>query len=344
MTKKLGKMIVLLVTGSILLTGCNSASRNENEESKTYALITKSQGNPYFELAAQGFQEVIENEGGTCIIASPEEATAEEQISLIRSLISQQVDSIAIAANDTDALQSALTEAMNQGIKVSTMDSNTNADSRMTFVNQASTAKIGQVLMDAVYDITGGEGQWAILSTTAQATNQNSWIEAMQTVMEEDKYSKLSLVNIVYGQDDYETSEEQTKQLLQDYPELKVICAPTVVGIEAVAQVLNQMCTGTKVKVTGLGLPSTMASYISGDNPVCPYMYLWNPMDMGRLSAYVSIALVDGTITGKAGESFYAGGLGENKITDCEDGGTEVIVAPPLRFDPTNINEWKELF
>lgn len=340
------KMLFILLISSMSFVGCDMTSIPETDDlsTKTYALITKSQGNPYNDLAAQGFQEIIEKEGGTCIIASPEDATAEDQIFLIRSMIAQQVDSIAIAANDTNALQSILTEAMNKGIKISTLDSNTNAASRMTFVNQASTSKIGQVLMDAVYDLTEGEGQWAILSATSQATNQNSWINEMQHIMEEEKYSKLSLVNIVYGQDDYQISTDKTKQLLKEYPDLKVICAPTTVGIEAAAEVLYELGTHTKVKVTGLGLPSKMAHYISGDNQVCPYMYLWNPIDMGRLSAYVSIALVEETITGKAGEQFKAGALGRYELSPCEDGGTEVIVAPPLKFDSSNIDEWKNLF
>ncbi len=340
------KMLLLTLISTMIFMGCDMTviPDTEDKDMKTYALITKSQGNPYNDLAAEGFQEIIEKEGGTCIIASPKEATAEEQIFLIRSMIEQQVDSIAIAANDTDALQSILTEAIEKGIKISTLDSNTNAASRMTFVNQASTSTIGQVLMDSVYNLTGGEGQWAILSATSQATNQNSWISEMQLVMEDEKYAKLSLVNIVYGQDDHDISVEKTKQLMNEYPDLKVICAPTTVGIEAVAEVLDELGVNTKVKVTGLGLPSTMAPYISGINRVCPYMYLWNPLDMGRLSAYVSMALVEGKITGEVGDEFSAGELGIYEISPCEDGGTEVIVAPPLKFDASNIEEWKDLF
>lgn len=343
---KYAKLLAALLTISIFCSGCNMTKipETQNKSKKTYALIMKSQGNSYNDLAAKGFQEVIERSGGICIISSPEKARAEEQIILIKAMIDQQVDSITIAANDTDALQLILTTAINKGIKISTMDSNTNAASRMTFVNQASTKKIGQVLMDAVYDITGGEGQWAILSTTSQANNQNSWIREMQSVMEDQKYGALSLVDIVYGQDDYTISKEKTRQLLKEYPDLKVICAPTTVGIEAVAEVLKESGSNTKVKVTGLGLPSSMAPYITGNNPVCPYIYMWNPLNMGRLSAYVSIALVEGEISGKAGEQFEAGELGRFEISPCEDGGTEVIVAPPIKFDADNINEWKDLF
>ncbi len=89
---------------------------------------------------------------------------------------------------------------MAAGIKVSALDSSTNPESRMTFTNQAGTQEIGQALMDAVYDIAGGSGQWAIVSATSQATNQNAWIDAMKAIMESDsKYADLELVSIEYG-------------------------------------------------------------------------------------------------------------------------------------------------
>ncbi len=100
------------------------------------------------------------------------------------------MDSICIAANDENALQAALEETMDAGIKVCCEDSKTTPDSRQVFVNQAGVQEIGQALMDAVLDISGGEGQWAILSATSQAANQNAWIDAMKEVMEsDDKYS-----------------------------------------------------------------------------------------------------------------------------------------------------------
>ena len=310
---------------------------------KTYAIITKSAGNPYNEKEAQGFQEVIEAVGGTCIVKHPEAATADAQVSVIQSLISQGVDSICIAGNDENALQAALEEAMDAGIKVSCLDAKVNKDSRQTFVNQAGTKEIGQALMDAVYDITGGEGVWAILSATSQATNQNAWIEAMKTVMKEDKYAKLNLVEVAYGDDEPQKSTDQTQALLSKYPDLKVICAPTTVGINAAAKVLQD--EKSKVKLTGLGLPSEMAEYIGDDDAhSCPYMYLWNPIDVGRLGAYASIALVDGTITGKAGDKFKAGDMGDYEVVAADDNGTEIILGPPFKFDTSNIGEWKSVY
>ena len=232
---------------------------------------------------------------------------------------------------------------MDAGIKVSCLDSKTNTDSRQTFVNQAGAQEIGQALMDAVYDISGGEGQWAILSATSQATNQNSWIEAMKEVMKDEKYSKLELVEVTYGDDEPQKSTDQTQALLSKYPNLKVICAPTTVGINAAAKVLQD--EKSSVKLTGLGLPSEMAEYIGDDDAhSCPYMYLWNPIDVGRLGAYTSIALVDGTITGAEGDTFTAGDMGDYEIVVASDGGTEIILGPPYKFDSSNIDEWKDVY
>lgn len=312
-------------------------------DGKKIAIVTKAAGNPYNEKEAQGFQEVVEAEGGEAIVKHPESATADAQVSVIQSLISQGVDSICIAANDENALQAALEDAMAEGIKVSCLDSKVNADSRATFVNQAGTAEIGQALMDAVLDITGGEGQWAILSATSQAANQNAWIEAMKEIMQDEKYAGLELVEVAYGDDEPQKSTDQTQALLQKYPDLKVVCAPTTVGIAAAAKVLQD--SDTDVKLTGLGLPSEMAEYIGDDDEhSCPYMFLWNPIDVGRLGAYTSIALINEEITGAEGDKFTAGDMGEYEVVAAADGGTEVILGAPFKFDPSNIDEWKDVY
>ena len=232
---------------------------------------------------------------------------------------------------------------MDAGIKISGLDSATNADSRQVFVNQASDAEIGKTLMEAIYDIAGGEGQWAILSATSQATNQNAWIAAMQEAMKDDKYSKLELTEIAYGDDEPQKSTDQTQALLSKYPDLKVICSPTTVGINAAAKVLQD--DHSSVKLTGLGLPSELAEYMGdGDDKSCPYMYLWNPIELGQLGGYTAMALVNGEITGAEGESFKAGDLGDYEIIKAKDGGTEVVLGPLFKFDSSNINEWKDVF
>lgn len=323
----------------------DTASTGDLTTDKTYCLIVKSAGNPYNQKEADGFKEAIEAQGGTFVLQEPAAADAESQITCINNAISQGVDAIAIAANDADALQPALTEAKNAGIHVLALDSATNAESREVFCNQAGITQVGETLMEAVKDISGGEGKWAILSAASTATNQNSWIDAMKSVMEDSAYAGLELVGVYYGDDEYQKSVDQTDAILAENPDVKVICAPTTVGIMAAAKVVEDKGLAGTVKVTGLGLPSEMADYIgTTDSDSCPYMFLWNPIDLGRMSAYAAIALVNGVITGAEGDGFTAPDGTAYEVTAASDGGTEIILGPPFGFNPDNIEEWKSVY
>ena len=229
------KIISALLCGAMVLScAAPVMAADKAGDGQKIALVGKSAGNAFFEIAAKAFKETAEAEGATVDVVYPEAATADAQIKVLDNLISQQPDAICISANDVNALQAKLEEAMDAGIKVSSFDSAPNKDSRQVFVNQAGTQAVGQALMDAVLDISGGEGQFAILSATSQSANQNAWIDAMKSIMEGDeKYSKLELVEVAYGDDEPQKSTDQTAALLQNYPDLKVICAPTTVGIAA---------------------------------------------------------------------------------------------------------------
>ena len=338
------KKILALVLAAVLLAGLAACAEQsmKKELQDAYVLITKSSGNPYNSHMATGFREAIGARGGRAVVLEPDKATAEAQIELIRSCIRGDVKAISIAANDASALDPILREAMAAGIRVSTMDSNTGVDSHAVFVNQVSADTLARCLMDAVYDLSGGGGTWAILSTTNQAGNQNAWIREMQSLMTMEDYSGLRLVDISFGEDNAELSKTKVRELLEEYPDLEVLCVPTVVGMRAAAEVLREQ--NSHVKLTGLGLPSEMADYMSGEEPVCPVMYLWDPISIGRLSAYVSLALTSGEITGTVGEILTTPDGASYQIVESPMGGSEVIVGEPQEFTPENIGQWREVF
>jgi rhamnose transport system substrate-binding protein len=338
-SQRLVRIIGLLAVSLAVLAFVGACAK---PVSKDYAIVFKNTGNPYGDKQMGGFKEGIEAQGFKAILQAPAQPTAEAQIQIIESLISQKVAAICIVGNDFDALQPVLTKAKNAGIKVFSLDSAVNPASRLTHVNQADSAKIGQTLVDAAYDMAGGKGEIAILSATSQASNQNLWIDYMKKDLEDPKYKDLKLVKIAYGDDIRDKSVSEAQGLLASYPNLKVIIAPTTVGIAAAGKVLTDKKLTGKVFLTGLGLPSEMATYI--ENGVCPYMFLWNPIDVGYLGAYTATALVSGKITGKEGDKFSAGRLGDYTITKAADGGTEVLLGPPFKFDASNIGEWKTVY
>ena len=114
--------------------------------------------------------------------------------------------------------------------------------------------------------------------------------------------------------------------------------------VHPVSPVITDEGLQGKVIVTGLGLPSEMAEFMTGDNPACPYMFLWNPIDVGRSAAYALIEMVNGSLTGATGESFTAKNGTTYTVTDAGDGGTEIIIGPPFEFNGDNIEDWKTVY
>lgn len=321
--------------------GTEETKSTEEAKPKKFAIIVKNTGNPYNEKEMEGFKMAIEEVGGEVILKAPDQPTAEAQIQMIEELIIQKVDAIAIAGNDPDALQPALEKAMNAGIKVLSLDSAVNSDSRMVHVNQADPELIGRVEIQAIAELIDWEGQIAILSATSQATNQNLWIEWMKEELKKDDYVNIELVKVVYGDDLRDKSVSEMEALLKTYPDLKGVISPTTVGIAAAGKVITDKGIKGEVQLTGLGLPSEMAEYI--ESGVCQWMYLWNPIDVGYLAGYAAINLVDGTITGAEGDVFEAGILGEKKVITAGDG-TEIMLGAPYQFNIDNIANWKSVY
>ena len=61
----------------------------------------------------------------------------------------------------------------------------------------------------------------------------------MKKTLEDPKYADLELVKVAYGDDLRDKSVSETEALLQTYPDLKCIVAPTTVGIAAAAGIVN---------------------------------------------------------------------------------------------------------
>ena len=204
------------------------------------AFVPKQINNPYEVIADDGGMAAIKEFKGQGKVVGPSDAGASSQVSYINTLTTQRQDAIVIAANDANALVPYLKKAMSQGIKVVTFDSDTAPDGRQLFVNQANAESIGRGQIQLVSKLMGGEGEFAILSATPNATNQNTWIKWMQEELKKPEYSKLKLVKIAYGNDDDQKSFVETQGLLQAYPNLKAIVAPTSVGIAAAARVREE--------------------------------------------------------------------------------------------------------
>ncbi|MGA2488630.1 MAG: rhamnose ABC transporter substrate-binding protein [Anaerolineales bacterium] len=302
---------------------------------RTYVLVPKNLGNPYFDAANTGAQKAATELGVKVLYQGPTTADATAQITMLDSLIAQKVSGLAISADDADALVPAGAAAIAAGIPVVTWDSNISKGGTQLFVNQADTKGIGDVNVKMALDLTGPTGgEIAILSATAQAPNQNAWIAVMKTDLATSTYSMLKLDTIAYGNDDDTTSYNQALALMKTYPNLKVIVAPTSVGIAAAGRAVKDQNMIGKVFVTGLGTPNALRDYVKSN--IIPEFALWNVPNLGYLTIYALDAIATGKIKGQPGDTFTAGSLGS--YTVAQDG--TILLGPPQIFNKDNIDQF----
>jgi rhamnose transport system substrate-binding protein len=300
------------------------------------AFLPKQVNNPYFTTSDNGGKAAVEEFKGVYSETGPSEASPSAQVSYINTLSQQDTDVIVVSANDKDAICGALNEARSAGAKVVTFDSDTNPTCRDLFVNQATSEGIAQSQIKLISEAIGPDGgKIAILSATANATNQNAWIAMMKTELQKPEYSKLQLVTTVYGDDDDQKSFQEAQGLLAKYPDLKGIISPTTVGVAAAARYLSGSTYKGKVQLTGLGTPNQMRDYVK-DATVKAFA-LWNPADLGYLAAYAGGALASGVITGKEGDKFTAGKLGE--YTVGKD--SVILLGDPFTFNASNVDQFQ---
>jgi rhamnose transport system substrate-binding protein len=329
----MGILKKLLVTAAITAALMSGVAHAEN---KKIAIVVKALGIGFFDAANKGAQEAAKELGDVEIIyTGPTTTTAEGQIEVINSLIAQKVDAIAVSANDADALVPALKKAMDRGIKVISWDSGVAKDGRMLHLNPSSNPLIGNMIIKLAADNLPEGGDVAVLSATATSTNQNTWIAEMNKVL--GNYKGINVVDTVYGDDLADKSYRETQGLIQKYPNLKAIIAPTSVGIVAAAQAVTDGGKVGQINVTGLGLPSEMAGHVQSG--ASKSFAIWNPIDLGYSAAMLSYSLINGA-EAKPGAEIKMGRMGTLKLDDNNEG----AMSDPFVYDASNVEEFAKIF
>lgn len=305
-------------------------------------LLPKFLGILPFAQADRGAEEAakeLKNPQPLSFVGPTADNSVQGQIEFMTNAPTQGYNVVMISNNAGDQIVPAAEAAQKAGVKVVTWDSPIpSANGEDLFISQVDFNETGKVMADMALNIMGADGgEFAVLSASPDAANQNAWIAALKEALQDPKYAKLKLVDIVYGNDQSEKSYSQAQALVAKYPDLKVIMAPTTVGIAAAAKAMQDGGLCDKVKVSGLGLPSEMVSYTL--NGCAPQFALWSFVDLGYLTYYSSYLLATDAIKGVAGEQFEAGRMGTFTIEKdpTRSAGLRVLMGPFTIYDKTNV-------
>jgi rhamnose transport system substrate-binding protein len=305
-------------------------------------LLPKCTGIAVFDQANEGAIEAATELGTTEaeFLAPATCADTTGQIEFVTNAVTQEVDAVMISNNSGDQIETAVSEAADAGIAVVSWDSPIpSGQGESLFVAQVDFDETGTVMADMALNILGeGGGQFAILSASPDAANQNAWIASMEEVLAaDDTYASLELIDTVYGNDDADESYDQALALVDSHPELQLIMAPTTVGIAAAAKAMQDEGLCEDVKVSGLGLPDEMRDFT--ENGCAPEFALWSFVDLGYVTYYASYGIATGQIEAAEGTTFTAGRMGDYTIEadPTRDSGLRIVMGPFTVYNADNV-------
>ncbi len=304
--------------------------------------IPKQTGIAVFDQANEGAKEAageLQVDEAEFLGPASADACVSGQVDTVTNAATQGVNGVMISNCAGDQIEPAVKQAADAGATVVSWDSPIpSGEGESVFIAQVDFDETGVVMADLALDILGEEGgEYAILSAAADSANQNAWIKAHEEAIKDPKYKALKLVDTVYGNDDSEKSYDEALGLVDKHPNLKLIMAPTTVGIAAAGKAMTDEKLCDKVKVSGLGLPEEMKDYtLSG---CAPKFALWSFKDLGYLAFYTAYAIATKQIEATDGTTFEAGRMGEKTIEKdpTRDSGLRVLMGPFTVYDESNV-------
>jgi rhamnose transport system substrate-binding protein len=329
---------ILLVTAVAIFAGCKKsetpAADNGSSAPKkklTIALLPKSKGNAYFISCSKGAGKAATELGDDLIFDGPTDTDPAKQNEIVENWITLGVDVIAAACEDKGSISTALRKAQAKGIKVITYDADALPDARQFFVNQATPQGIGYGLMDETARLCESNGDFAIITASLTAANQQEWQKYIQEDLAKN-YPNMKLLAVRPCDDSKDKAQAETTALLSANPNIKLVMAICTPGVPGAAEAVKQAGKVGAVKVMGLGLPNENKIYVHGG--VTDSVILWNTESLGYLAVYAADALAKGTL--KTGDTtFKAGTLGEFEIK-----GDNILLGKPFIFNKDNIDQF----
>ena len=294
----------------------------------TIAMMPKAKGDPYFVSCRQGAEEAARQLGATLIWDGPTDLDPGRQNEVVEGWITRGVDVIAVSVENKASISTALRKARSRGIKVIAWDADAEPDARDFLINQATPQGIGETLADRAAALLGNAGDFAIVTASLSAANQNEWMRYIRARLAE-KYPAVKLVAVQPSDGDRDRAFSETQTILKVHPSAKVIMGIAAPAVPGAAEAVRQSGR-TDVKVIGLSLPNMCKPYVKAG--VIDSIVLWNTRDLGYLTVLAAHALATGTLA-PGSTALEAGRLGRIEVRE-----DQVLLGKPFVFTKENID------
>ena len=215
-------------------------------------IIMQSAQTPFMVQVYEGMKaakQEVESLGGTVEIFRVEGVDAGRVMEIMQDLKDQEYSGIALSPSEDTMLKKMINQFSEEyNIPIITFNSDIEDTKRICFVGQ-NTIQSGRTAAGLMGEITGGEGEVAVISGHISNPALNNRIRGFQSQIMES-FPDIQLVGTKYSYDDEWVAAKIVEELLEQYPELKGIYV-TGTAVKGVCEALVKQGKEREIKVIG---------------------------------------------------------------------------------------------
>lgn len=268
----------------LALGGCAT-----EEKRTTIAVVGKAAGGEYWLAVKRGAQKKADAMGVKLLyLGTPTEIDISGQIDLVEGLIQRKVEGIAISPTDSKALSPVVKRAVEAGIKVVTIDSDTTEKDRLCYIGTNNTAA-GEVAGKEMLKLLGGKkGKIATITGVIGAQNLEERVAGFKSAVGD----KVELLNVQPDNGNKDKSMAIAENTLTANPDVAAFFTTTAIGGPATAQALQTAGKGGQIKVISFDTTPTLIKHLKAGT--VQVLIAQQPEKMGELGVEKLSAAIKG--------------------------------------------------
>lgn len=233
-------------------------------------------------MAAQEYNATIE------VKAPAEENDVERQNELLKEAIEENPDAILISPSSFTESNELLDEAKEKGIRISFIDSYTEEPVQDLTV-ATDNLEAGEKLGEFAATLLGPDDKIAIVAH----------VKGVSTAVEREKGFRKGLgdladniVDVVYCDSQYEKSRQLTLELMEKYPDLKMVAGMNEYSSVGAARAVKS--AGAKDRIQVVGIDSSLEAVQLMENGVFKGLVVQKAFKMGYMGVKETVLMLRG--------------------------------------------------
>lgn len=315
-------MSTVLLAESIMMSGCSQREYKAEQSERYIAVICKGTQHEFWKSVEQGARDAGEEINAKITFEAPEdESEIKAQIEMVKKAIENKADAIVLAPLDTVQLNEVIEEAELEGIPVITLDSDVESNVRVATIGTDNEIA-GAIAARKAADLIGEEGEIAIISyvkgaQTALARN-SGFIQEIEAI----NGDSMRVVDIEYCGGESKVAKQQTKELINRYPDLKCIYATNEGSAVGVAAAVKSLGMQDDIVVIGFDSSEQEIAYL--EEGYIDGMMVQNPYNMG----YLGVRNINKVLNGESIEEIINTGATYVDRSNLQDEDTQWLLYP----------------